>query len=48
MGKQYGSEVPGILYIDMPENELDPQMTVLALQLNAPVSLYREEGHRVH
>ncbi len=43
MGGQYWSEVPGILYIDLPESELDEQVTVVALQLKGEVELYRED-----
>jgi len=42
LGEQYWSEVPGILYIDVPAGETDPLMTVLALQLKGPVDLYRK------
>ncbi len=42
MGRQYWSEVPGILYIDVPESELDEQVTVVALQLKGKVEVYRE------
>ncbi|MEG1616548.1 MAG: alpha-L-fucosidase [Bacteroidales bacterium] len=44
-GKQYWSEVPGIVNIDVPEQTLDEQITVLAVLLDGPVSLYRGEGH---
>jgi len=43
LGKAYWSQVPGLLYIDVPEEVLDPQVTVLALLLDGPVDLYREE-----
>ena len=43
MGRQYWSEVPGILYIDIPESELDEQVTVVALQLKGKVEVYRED-----
>lgn len=42
LGKQYWSEVPGLLYIDVPPAETDALMTVLALQLKGPVDLYRK------
>lgn len=45
LGKQYWSEVPGIVYINVPEDELDEQVTVIALQLKGEVELYREEGN---
>jgi alpha-L-fucosidase len=43
VGKQYWSKVPGLLYIDVPADTLDPQVTVLALQLDGPVRLFSEE-----
>lgn len=43
-GKLYWSAVPGIAYIDVPESVLDKQMTVIAVLLDGPVDLYREEG----
>ncbi len=43
-GKLYWSQVPGICYIDVPEHALDPQVTVIAVLLDGPVDLYREDG----
>ena len=43
-GKVYWSQYPGITYIQVPEYVLDERMTVLAVLLDGPVSLYREEG----
>ncbi len=43
MGKQYWSKAPGLLYIDVPEKTLDEQVTVLALLLDGPVRLFRQE-----
>lgn len=43
VGKLSWSKVPGILYIDIPESELDNDVTVIALQLDSEVSLYRED-----
>ncbi|MEP6898274.1 MAG: alpha-L-fucosidase [Rhodanobacter sp.] len=43
VGKPYWSKVPGLLYIDLPGDTLDPQVTVLALQLDGPVRLFNEE-----
>jgi alpha-L-fucosidase len=40
--KLYWSKVPGITYIPVPEDRLDPQMTVIALLLDGPLDLYRE------
>ncbi|MDD6892306.1 MAG: alpha-L-fucosidase [Bacteroidales bacterium] len=42
--KSYWSSVPGNLYIDVPEQALDPQITVVAVLLDGPVKLYRGEG----
>lgn len=46
--KQYNdiswSEVPGVYYIDVPEEVLDEQITVLALDMQEPVRLYRGSG----
>ena len=44
VGKMYWSEVPGLLYIDVPEEKQDPQVTVIAIQLKGKVDLYREDG----
>ncbi|WP_420320813.1 alpha-L-fucosidase [Flagellimonas sp.] len=44
LGKLYWSETPGTLYINVPESELDEQVTVVALQLKGKVDLYREDG----
>lgn len=42
LGKQYWSEVPGLLYIDVPNDVLDEEVTVIALLLDKPLELYRE------
>lgn len=42
--KNYWSEVPGNLYIDVPEQVLDPQITVIAVLLDSPIKLYRGAG----
>ena len=44
MGKMYWSDVPGLLYIDVPEEKLDDQVTVIAIQLKGKIDLYREDG----
>jgi len=41
--KQYWSAKPGMLYIDVPEEELDEQVTVIAVQLDGKVDLFEEE-----
>ncbi|MGN7707090.1 alpha-L-fucosidase [Chryseobacterium sp. 22543] len=40
--KLYWSDRPGIIYIDIPKEKLDKQMTVIAVLLNKPIELYRE------
>ena len=42
--KQYWSAVPGIVYIDVPEEVLDEQVTVIAVLLDGKIDLYREMG----
>lgn len=42
--KSYWSQVPGNLYIEVPERVQDEQITVLAVLLNGPIKLYRGEG----
>lgn len=44
VGKQYWSEVPGLLYIDVPEEVQDKEVTVIAIQLSGAVDLYGEKG----
>ena len=43
VGKQYWSDVPGLLYIDLPVSMQDKDVTVIALLLDRPISLYREK-----
>lgn len=46
--KQYNdiswSEVPGVYYINVPKDATDPQMTVLAIEMEEPIKLYRGAG----
>jgi alpha-L-fucosidase len=44
VGKQYWSDVPGLLYIEVPEDVQDQDVTVIAMQLDGEVDLYREKG----
>ena len=44
LGKHDWSKVPGLLYLDVPDEALDADMTVLALELDKPVALFREEA----
>lgn len=37
-------KVPGVYYIDVPAKVLDENITVLAIELDEPVQLYRGEG----
>lgn len=41
--KLYWSSVPGIVYIPVPEDRLDKNLTVIAVLLDGPVDLYREK-----
>ncbi|WP_337085563.1 alpha-L-fucosidase [Elizabethkingia anophelis] len=41
--KLYWSAVPGIVYIDLPKERLDKNLTVIAILLDKPVDLYREK-----
>ena len=45
--KIYWSKVPGIVYIDLPENLKDPQVTVIAVLLKGKLNLYREYGNAI-
>jgi alpha-L-fucosidase len=42
MMKAYWSTIPGLLYIDVPKEVLDKQVTVIAVLLDGPVDLYKE------
>jgi alpha-L-fucosidase len=42
MGKQYWSQTPGLLYIEVPPEVQDEQVTVIAVLLDGPIDLYRE------
>jgi alpha-L-fucosidase len=39
--------VPGVLWIDVPESVLDPNSTVLKVELDGPLNLYRGSGHAI-
>lgn len=47
LGKFDWSKYPGLLFISVPEQALDPDMTVVALELDAPAKLYREESRPI-
>ena len=36
--------MPGVYYINVPEEVTDPQITVLAIELEGPLTLYRGSG----
>ena len=43
LGKHGWSKVPGLLYLRVPDDAYDADMTVVALELDRPVSLFEEE-----
>ena len=43
-----GEGVPGVLWIDVPADSVDPQATVVALELASPLKLYQGEGRVVN
>jgi alpha-L-fucosidase len=43
LGKHDWSKVPGMLYLRVPDDAYDPDMTVVALELDRPASLFEEE-----
>jgi len=38
--KQYWSSTPGILYIEVPEEVLDPQLTVISILFDGEIDLF--------
>ena len=44
VGKISWSPVPGLVFIDVPQKDKDPYITVLKLKLDTPVKLYRGQG----
>ncbi|MDH7463152.1 alpha-L-fucosidase [Chitinophagaceae bacterium 26-R-25] len=44
VGKISWSPVPGLVYIDVPASVQDKYMSVLAVELDKPISLYRGKG----
>ena len=42
--KQSWNDIPGLLEITVPEEALDPDMTVLAIEMDGPVQVYRGSG----
>jgi alpha-L-fucosidase len=43
LNKQYWNEIPGMLYIQIPEDQLNERMTVIAVLLDKPLDLFGEE-----
>jgi len=43
--KMYWSQIPGLVYIDLPRQVLDPQVTVIAVLLDGPVDLFTEKAN---
>lgn len=41
------SQVPGVYYINVPDEVLDPEITVLAIELDGPAAVYRGSGHTI-
>ncbi len=41
--KLYWSNTPGIVYIDIPKERLDDNLTVIAVLLDKPIDLYRDK-----
>lgn len=39
--------LPGVLWIDVPQGVLDPEITVLKVELEGPLDLYTGSGHAV-
>ena len=44
VGKISWSQIPGLVYIDIPENVQDKYMSVIKLELDKPLKLYRGKG----
>lgn len=45
--KLYWSAVPGVVYIDVPEHELDEEVTVIAILLKGKLSVYTGESKAI-
>jgi alpha-L-fucosidase len=44
VGKISWSDIPGLVYLDLPAALIDEYMTVLKVKLNSPLRLYRGKG----
>ena len=42
--KMYWSKIPGLVYIDVPRQALDPQVTVIGVLLDGPIDLFTENA----
>ncbi len=47
VGKSYWSTVPGLLYIDVPEEVQDKDVTVIAILLDGEIDLYSGESKKI-
>jgi len=47
LGKYNWARQPGLLFLTVPRDALDSDMTVIALELAEPVQLYREESRPI-
>jgi len=47
LGKYDWARQPGLLFLTVPPEALDPDITVIALELTEPVQLYREESRPI-
>jgi alpha-L-fucosidase len=39
--------IPGVLWAEVPESALDPNGTVLKIELDGPLDLYTGAGHAI-
>ena len=44
VGKIDWSYVPGTIYMELPISALDPEISVIKIQLKTPLKLYRGKG----
>ena len=47
LGKHDWSKVPGLLYLHLPDDAYDPDMTVVALELDGPVKLFQDDVNAI-
>lgn len=41
------ANIPGVLWIDIEEEDIDPNTTVIKLEMDEPIQLFRGEGHAI-